>query len=255
MSSDGYWGVLCQQKIFYAVKLCSSDDVHQLLALCDHPFSRIKRYIEEVIIPPLHYPCLPWIHLLPLVYRKTGARLEVSLTVEGPLLDSKSTLRSIHAALPKAPPTFSQHICELQLRSIHLRRFVDLLHLVQELRDLDDLRCQDVTWSGETPLAKLPVKKMRPKLVHSITFTGCTENWCAAWLSVAMGLSRDLLLAEQDWVAALECGEVLEGGFSAKHEDARIGRTVHTELLMNWADGSYGLHCSAYPFAQRETST
>lgn len=213
-----FWAFICQSKIFRTIALRSREDVYQLSKFTESPVSRVAQYIYFLDIPPQVYPFAPapWIHLLSLLDRNRLVHLgTISIDLAGPV-PGPHHIRSIHAALPKCPPTFSSFIMNLDLRDVHFRSFSHLVHLVSELHSLSDLRCDAVTWSGETLIARLPSKKHRLRSFRSVEMSGCTLDWAAIWIVLAFQPPEKRAITEDDWTNVSASAHSIEASINEK---------------------------------------
>lgn len=161
-----FWATRCQALIFRSIKLQSAQDVRQLLKFIKRPDDKVAQYIQEIQLPGPYnwgqHNVTPWLHLLPLLYPKlpfctTPGRICLSRLPHG-----KRTLRSIHWNIPRSLPTHFTGLQELALWDIEFASLSDLVHLLDELRDLRVLSCRQVAWAEAPPLTRL--RPNRPRL-------------------------------------------------------------------------------------------
>lgn len=231
-----YWAAQCRPKLFYAVTLRSREDVFTLLAILDSPLGPVTGPINLRLVQ--QYPCVPWIHLLPPLHAMRRIYYDqcLSVTAAGPVPASSGSIRSIHTALPRSPPTFSQRINSLKLYSFHFRSFSNFVHSISELRHLEDLDCQEVTWSGDMPMQSLPSRKSRVSLID-VSMTNCTVETCAVWLLMGLRLAGEPRVIEDEWQVVLALLQFLE--LSSVDECSR--RSVGARLV---GGGNNDVSCS-----------
>ena len=181
-----YWATNCQAKIFHTIKLRTHKDVWELLALLDSPLTNIGGYIEALRGPLqeiMGTSTPPWMHLVPPLHPNLPLcrRLEVELA--GPLPKKTRTLRSVHWRLPRALPTHSAQLQKLTLHGIEVAAFRDLVHLLDELRDLRHLEGHGLTWAERPPLNGLRTTGPRGcTRLDKVVLLNCPATEYTFWL-------------------------------------------------------------------------
>lgn len=182
------WTPVCQAKIWNRITLRCARDVQELLNFLMDPTCRVRGYILDLQVPPQKLAGPPWIHHLASLYpylphlpRRTQGYRNIDSpivhTLTGPLRRGLGPLRSIHQALPRAPPVFSSYIQEVHLADVHFRRFDDLADFVAELRDLMYFKCDSLTIAGPQP--------QPPKVLGympEVVMRNCHFSWASMWL-------------------------------------------------------------------------
>ncbi|KAF7794410.1 hypothetical protein EIP86_005544 [Pleurotus ostreatoroseus] len=238
------WVPICQAKLFDEITLRCARDVHELLDFLMDPTSNIRHYIQDLHIPPQALAGTPWIHHLSSLYpylpnlpREIEGYRNIDSpivhTVNGPLARGRGPLRSIHQALPRAPPIFSSYIQKLCLNKLHFRKFNDLADLVAELRDLRYLECDGLTIAGSLPRPSRALGFMPEIVMHD-----CNFSWASIWLFVGQrkGFSPWQERIDPDDDARIgELARTIGTGFEA----------VHTPLTStsNRIAPSHGVNC------------
>lgn len=179
-----YWAPRCQASIFRIIELRSVQDVRDLIAMLDRPGTQIANYIHRLDSPwqNLGWPATPWLHLIPLVYRRLPFCRLGPLALEGPLRSGTRTLRTVHSALPRTVPAHNTRLHCLSLDGITFACFGDLVHLLDELRDLRTLFCYDVTWSKGPLLTSLRSSRPRAVLLDIVALYDVPFDEYCAWL-------------------------------------------------------------------------
>lgn len=174
-----YWAPRCQEKIFREIELRSAEDVRDLLAMLDRPGTTIAQYIHEFTI--LHEDSPPWVHLVPLLYRKLppSSRHKRYLWRSFP---EKRTLRTIHPDLPRTVPAHNTRLHKLELVGTRFACFGDLVHLLDELRDLRTLHCWKVTWAKGPPLTHLRSTRPRCTCLDTVDLENFPLDEYTLWL-------------------------------------------------------------------------
>ncbi|KAJ3542136.1 hypothetical protein NM688_g6002 [Phlebia brevispora] len=221
------WAPVCQAKIFNRITLRSAEDVRQLLCFLRDPTSRISRYIRDLCIPSQNMNTMPWIHHIPSLYpylphlpRELHGHANIdkptTVSLQGPLLPSRGPLRSIHQALPRTAPSYSNHIGKLCLSNLHFRRFSDLADLVGEMPHLHYLDCDSLT-SNSTPLPKPPSAIGQ---VPEVSMHNCDFSWASIWLyrNRRRGFSPwQVKLDQSDADRVGELSRTISSGFEGSH--------------------------------------
>ena len=185
------WAPLCQRKIFSSVSLRCAADVHTLLSFLRAWNSRVREYILDLRIQPYRASEEPWIHHVASLYPYLSHRFPPYLTghraiddgkpipivFQGPAARGQGRMRSIHQALPRRAPTFSNHIQRLCLSDVTFRGFNDLAHLVSELPDLHYLDCENLCIEGPKPSTPIALGE-----TPCVTMTKCDYSWASIWL-------------------------------------------------------------------------
>lgn len=223
-----YWAPRCQASIFRCIKLRNAKDVRGLLTMLNRPGTAITQYIEHLKwaswasdIFDLYAPDetevpwqaqvsrnkeTPWLHLLPLLYSKLPhCSPNRHLQLSGPLPKGMRTIRTVHYSLPRTLPAYSTHINKLSLHDIVFACFSDLVHLLDELRNLRELYCSHVTWvSGVTPLRASRPRCSDLECVELINVRSVEE--CALWLLFVYRAPQGTQRAPQAIINSLAAG-------------------------------------------------
>ena len=210
-----YWAKMSRRRIFSKIELRSANDIYALRSFIRCPISQIAKYVVNITIPPVKNSDVPWIHLLPLLWAELPSKewyLDVYL--EGPFSPKQGGMRSVHR-VPRPIPSFSQYIDTLWLKKITFRRFNDLVALVEELRQLNKLYCEELTWPEDTATPKLAQRRAHA-LFNDASMTDCTSNWRAMWFMAGFSALEDPWWPESDWDAFLPLLRSLESGLPAK---------------------------------------
>lgn len=180
-----YWACRCQAKIFREIRLDSARDVRDLSAMLDRPDTKIARYIQEVQIADLGMGMggAPWWHLVPLLYRKLPLSSRHGLDKWAYGSSKPRTVpRTIHPYLPRTVPAHNTRLHKLELAGTSFACFGDLVHLLDELRDLRILNCRWVTWAKRPPLRHLRSIKPRSTYLDRIDLYNRTFDEYTLWL-------------------------------------------------------------------------
>lgn len=202
-----YWAPRCQARIFRVIWLRSAQDVRDLLAMLDRPGTQIANYIQ-LLRSPLQdlkeKPATPWLHLIPLLYTRLPFCRLSTAALEGQLWEKRPTLRTVHSLLSRTVPAHNTRLRYLYLTVIVFACFGDLVHLLDELRDLRILVCEDVTWSKGPPLTSLRSSKPRPALLEAVVLHNVPFDKCAPWLlTVYRAPPRTVRLSADDFLTSL----------------------------------------------------
>ncbi|KAJ3524731.1 hypothetical protein NM688_g8512 [Phlebia brevispora] len=199
------WASVGQSLIFQRVALRCRTDVDDLVALVQHPSSKVASYISVVVLSPVTESHLaqstqareghrraqaPWIHTisstpLPSILRSRGARIAVRVSGSPTIKRPLSIL--IHR-LPGAVPGLFSDIEYLALADMHLKTLRDLIYVIRQLPSLAAVSCQNVTWGGSN--GDIPSLSLYPARIISYMMQGCTDNMAAAWLSFLVPPTR-----------------------------------------------------------------
>ncbi|PSR97729.1 hypothetical protein PHLCEN_2v4271, partial [Hermanssonia centrifuga] len=177
-----FWAKKCQPRLFSDITLKARDDVYQLTSFIDAD-EHISQYIYWLILDQ-QGPCEPWIHLVPtLLCPKLSPTISVKLLVTNPLHPSarQSTVRSIHALLPRVCPGFSSNLHHLHLRDIHFKDFADLVCLVGELPTIMDVHCHRLSWDTHSTTR---ISRRRSPDLAQVTVSECPQSWLAIWIHI-----------------------------------------------------------------------
>lgn len=212
-----HWGQICQRKIFETIRLGSWADVHELQALLDAPASRISRYILHLEISAQDGPGEPWLHLIAFLWPRLYAieqYVGLTLSLKNTRPTRCSSMRSIHAALPRSQPVFSSRITHLTLTDISFRQIADLMHLVGEMSDLVDVDCIRLTWGVPE---RLPQRQMgRGYSNLTVRMSDCTSLWPAIWISAGVTQRSRCNLLPEDLVCMGHLAKAIETGVDRK---------------------------------------
>lgn len=182
-----YWAQKCQASIFAWVKLRNAGDVRGLLAILDRPGTSVAHYVKKLVIEDqfIDKPLTPtpWLHLVSLLQPKLPFCRVSRLMLWGPLPEGTRTLRTIHFSLPRTVPTYNTRLHSLHLlTAINLICFSDLVHFLDELRDLRKLRCWQVTWSRGPSLTRLRSIRLRSAYLEQVKLEDCPMDEYTLWL-------------------------------------------------------------------------
>lgn len=177
-----YWASRCQEKIFREITLRSAKDVRDLLVMLDRPGTNIAQYIQEIQLPREREEIPPYSHLVPLFYRKLPVSSHHTLNLHSFDLSSTRTVRTIHPLLPRTVPAHNTRLHKLFLLGFSFACFGDLVHLLDELRDLRILHCNDLRWAKGPLLTRLRSSGPRSTSIDKVRLDHCPLDEYALWL-------------------------------------------------------------------------
>lgn len=173
-----HWAHVCLG-VDWTAELHGRAHVMKLRTLAASPGCYLRGAIQNVTSSVM-YPREeddPWLHLLSATRKILPNCVSGKDTVEidGPLGKGLSTMRSIHAYLPRQLPSLcSDTIRSLTLREVHFRRLGDLAHTLEELRSLQRFSGLMLTWTDSTPLHWR--ERSRFSVLQSVYLSSCTRN-------------------------------------------------------------------------------
>lgn len=134
----------------------------------------------------------PWLHLVPETRSLlTNYTKNDWVSIDGPLCNGLTTMRSIHAYLPRSmPPAFSHGIQKLYLQDIQFSPFQDLQRLLGELSCLEYFQGLGLSWSPapNTPaLYRARSRRRAPETKSMVVLLNtCTYNLEAVTICAAL---------------------------------------------------------------------
>lgn len=142
-----YWSRQCHPQIFKETFARSPERIHQLWA---HRMNPLMQQLELIRGVPYYdeNSKFPWLHRLTQLCNSTRSVWMDEednlggILIQGRFASKFGHIRSVHFALPRSlPRSLSRGIKSLDLYGITFRRFEDLTHLVCELPNLEELKC------------------------------------------------------------------------------------------------------------------
>ena len=189
--------------------------MHSLMELLQHPFSKLASHISELsILATVGEGLVPWFHLLPRLLAKLPYCQDYAISLQASVaaLPSKTSpsvsgtrpfrLRSVHWNLPagRIIPSHSAGLRWLTLHNMHFASFIDLVHLLSELPDLQCAKLKRLTWPEGPPVDRLRShwRWQQPQL-GAVCVEGCPADERTIWLlsNYRAGPGTELILIDE----------------------------------------------------------
>ncbi|PSS31908.1 hypothetical protein PHLCEN_2v2315 [Hermanssonia centrifuga] len=181
-----YFAEQCRPEIFYQIRLESREDVLTLISFLGSSISRIKDYIDKIVVTQ-YEPCEPWLHLLhtSLMYRIPHAEIEYFKLTAKTSSPTAVKLQSLHTGPPTSTPPACWNIKRLYLVKLQLNSFSYLVKLVAGLPQLELLFCERLTWPSLPPdsLPDLRRYSHKNQRMGEVSMKGCEEHWPMLWFN------------------------------------------------------------------------
>lgn len=193
------WGFRCRPSLFRRLKLSAADDVHTLLQII-RSTPIISTYVTHVVAV-VYASHTPWAHLVPLLLPSALPKLRHLSQIFIP--DAPPSHGSSISFLWQAFYARFKNLTSLDFEGCHFRDFRSFAHILGRIEKLERLKCDYVTWGGDSRAQKLPERKTAFRSLRKACLYGGSDHGQFYRLFALRALDQNHI--RQHWCDGLLC--------------------------------------------------